>query len=165
MTREQVNAYAKFKALYETTDIEQFKSNAQEIKKDAPLLRSGFFAYSNVPFQKTNIPHEQHWAWNQSNAKISVPLHDDKVLTFRKISPRKRYNDNPAPYFKVWLYQVQNPDSTDDYLLWCEKGDDLPSTGVKTEIGFIFPEQLTTASLSFLKPFVDTETAIELGWS
>merc|ERR1712000_431962 len=36
------------------------------------ILPTDFVMFSLEPFQ--NLPHEPHWVWNQSNAKIAVHL-------------------------------------------------------------------------------------------
>ena len=147
--------------------------NATHVNRTSPLLNTNFVASSFKSFQKAKLPREQHWVWNQSNAKVSVRIDSQTVLTFRKISPRKRAGVAAAPSFKIWLFHIQNAAQVDQYFLWCEKGEDVlptpqpmisPTHGISTEIGTIFPQQLSMDSFSFLEPFVDPQTAREFGW-
>ena len=169
LTPEQKNAYATF--MQYKLKLHSLLHLSAMINKDKTLLPTNFVAASYKPFLKANLPREQHWTWNQSNAKVSVRVDDTTLVTFRKINPKKRNGASKAPSFKVWLYQIHTEYDSDQYFLWCEKGVDtalftLPSNfnGVSTEIGTIFPQQISIESLSFLHPFTDTQTAIELGW-
>ena len=141
-------------------------------KKSAPLIKTNFMAASFTPFTKYKLPRESHWYWNQSNAKASVLL-DGESVTFRKISPRKKHNLT-APFYKIWIYHLHS--QPNQYFLWCEKGVDFdklddhqltvrsPSEGISTAIGTVFPQEISIASLSFLKCFIDDNSAKEFGW-
>ena len=115
---------------------------------------------------------------------------DEQTIILRKISPRKRSKvTKSTPSFKIWLYHIQSKNHPDQYFLWCEKGVDsnedfeeslnlaltphftnnFPAQnticgGIQTSIGVIYPERISLDSLAFLQPFVDTSTAVELGW-
>lgn len=162
LSREQEKALNFFLLHHAETNSDKMFANTKKLKKSAPLLESGFMASSYVPFKKSKLPREKHWAWNQSNSKISVKLQETKtIVTFRKISPRKRF-DKKAPSYKSWLYHIHS--QPEIYFLWCEKGTEAVVQGISTEIGTIFPHLLSITSLSFLVPFVDEKTAVEFGW-
>ena|SRR3990167_5071692 len=143
------------------------------IKNTPSLLPSNFVAASYYPYKKSKLPREPHWAWNQSNAKVTVK-DDDEIITMRKISPRKKSGVAVAPSFKIWLFQIQQPTLPEQFFLWCEKGveGETPTTnittngneGITTEIGVIYPNQISVDSLSFLAPFIDEKCAEEFGW-
>ena len=162
LSKEQENALETFRQyLPRLPDI---ASKGVLLKKSGPALQTGFVAANTVPFKKTKLPRESHWAWNQSNAKISVRLNCGTLVTFRKISPRKRLSAK-APFYKIWLYHIHN--EKDLYFLWCEKGEENKEnqiTGVMTEIGEIYPQELSLSAFSFLRPFLDADTATSLGW-
>ena len=151
------------------------------LKKNEPLLPSNFVAASLSAFEKSDLPREKHWIWNQSNAKVSVKFAEATVI-FRKISPKKKVGVLKAPSFKIWIFQIEFTHLPEHHFLWCEKGvigsasdmisqsplvswqKQISCRGVSTEIGTIFPHQLSTQSFSFLLPYVDEKTALELGW-
>ena len=159
LTREQSRAFEVLQSNLEV--LEKSIDNCSRLKKKGSLLETDFKAYSTTPFKKTKIPREKHWSWNQSNAKVCViqPEADGGVITLRKITPRKKYQDRPVPKFKIWLYHISTSNS---HFLWCEQG---VNAGVITAIGIIFPENVTVESLSFLSIYVNEETAVDLGWS
>ena len=160
LSKEQSIAFDKFQSISQDGFL-KWQKNCSYLKKNNLLLPSGFVAASAIPFKNTKLPRQKHWAWNQSNSKASVRVNDRTVVTFRKISPRKKYSDQWAPNYKIWLFHAQSENVEDIYILWCERG---ALAGVDTEIGLVFPEQLTLNSFAFLKPFVDDILAQELGW-
>ena len=162
LTREQIRAFEVF--VTHLAGLEKYSCNMYRLNTGGPLLETDFIAFSRNPLEKTKIPREKHWSWNQSNAKATVPLHGDGFVTFKKLSPRKRYSNLDAPKLKIWLFHLQTR-SFEGHLLWCEHGPMPERKAVETETGVIFLEEVTTTSLSFLMPFVDETTARELGWS
>src|SRR3990167_7539592 len=168
MTKEQQKALAVL--LKNLPNFHSFTHNCYRINKTGALLPTNFIAASYEPISKTSIPRENFWSWNQSNAKIIVKAGQQTTITFRKISTKKDVNCSAnAPSCKIWLYEVASLWGLPQYFLWCERGASpsmLSSSsnvkGIKTEIGTIFPDQLSTESLSFLRPFVDDELAAEL---
>ena len=163
LTKEQKKAIATL--LGYIVHFHALRANAAAIRRDEPMLQTGFIATSYFPFLKTNLPRvPRNWVWNQSNAKVLVELNDKSVVTFRKVSPKKKNSvQEKAPSYKVWLFQVEYKTKQDEYYLWCEKGREL-GEGVDTEIGTVFPQDVSTESLSFLRVFVEDSTAVELGW-
>ena len=172
----------------------QYRSTLHNLLHHINLIKSSplptnFVAASYQPFKKSKLPREKHWSWNQSNSKVSITF-DEQTIILRKISPRKRSKvTKSTPSYKIWLYQIQAKNIPDQYFMWCEKGVDtnedyeemlnlthaphvtntLSSAnafcgGIQTSIGVIYPERISLDSLSFLQPFVDSSTAIELGW-
>src|SRR3990167_6751974 len=151
LSREQLGAIHILQSHF--NHLTAFGENCSHLKKKSALLESEFKAFSYSPFKKTKIPREKHWTWNQSNAKASVVLGSGCIVTFRKISPRKKYNDVVAPQFKIWIFHISGQNSMECNFLWCEKGansieQELLAMGVKTDIGVIFPNQLTISCLS-----------------
>lgn len=168
LSREQEKAMNTF--LQYKSKLQDLVKSDYQFKKNANLIETGFVIASYTPFRKSKLPREKHWAWNQSNAKITVKLPDNMVVTFRKISPRRRL-PQPTPSYKIWLYHLQEPEL---YFLWCEKGAQKKvnlnavcalDEGIDTEIGIIYPQCISVSSLSFLSPYVDEKVAQELGWS
>ena len=167
LTREQQKAL--FKLQQYSTKLHNLLHLATNIKKNTTLLPTNYVASSYSPFQKSDLPREQHWTWNQSNGKISMPLDSNSAVTFRKLNTRKRAGVIDAPSYKVWLFHIQSSSGPDQYFLWCEKGFDGHlnggvGCGVTTEIGVVYPHKLSMEALSFLHPFTDAGTAKEFGW-
>ena|SRR3990167_8729419 len=161
LSREQNRALTVF--LDNCHSLSSYQDNLSRLKKNGAPLPTGFKAYSKQPFAKTKIPREKPWVWNQSNSKVSFNLPDGYVVTFRKISPRKKFQDLKAPSYKIWMYHIFNVTKghTNEYFMWCERGCE----GVATEIGVIFPQELTTDALSFLTVFIECpKVKKELGW-
>lgn len=158
LTPEQekaLNVFKQYKPI-----LNQLVANSGRVKRNGSLLPTDFVATSFAPYKKSKIPREKHWSWNQSNSKVTVQVDEHMGITFRKISPRKRPTTEKAPSYKIWLYHVHTEPEL--FFLWCEKGVD--NCGINTEIGTIFPGDLSMESLSFLHPFVDGETAVAFGW-
>lgn len=186
LTPEQQSAFDIF--LQYRTNLHGLLHHINAIKSSP--LPTNFVAASYQPFKKSKLPREKHWSWNQSNSKVSITF-DEQTIILRKISPRKRSKvTKSTPSYKIWLYHIQAKNLPDQYFLWCEKGVDsnedyeetlnlgltphysntaFPTSnticgGIQTSIGVIYPERISLDSLSFLQPFVDTSTAVELGW-
>ena len=168
LTREQKNAvkvYVKY-APY----LDNLMSTSRAISTEMNMFKTNYVSASAVPYSVSKLPKEMPWTWNQSNAKITVPVDEKTQLVIKKVSPRLRSPllMGPAPSYKIWVYKVMARNQEDCYFLWCEKGVDTnydrDMLGVNTEIGVVFPEVLSADSLSFLLPFVDGNTARELGW-
>ena len=175
LTREQKMALATI--LQNLKDFDLLVSNAEQLGKESPLLHSNFMAASYSPIEVLNIPKQQHWCWNQSNAKIEVNVGDQMTISLRKFSPRKNPSSvSQAPSLKMWLYEIKlEEEEKMKYFLWCEKGvatvthhmtlsQSHPAGGIQTEIGIIFPESVSLEELSFLKQFIEERMAEELGW-
>ena len=162
LSREQVKAY-NFYSRISREDPSILQNKWLRVRKNSAMLPTDFYAGNAIPIEKTSLPRESHWAWNQNNAKICVKGSDGELVTFIKITPRKRYFGMSAPNFKIWLFHATYP-SHDFYFLWCEKGAAPEANGISTEIGMVYPEELTLTSFAFLAPFVDPFLARELGW-
>ena len=164
LSREQQRAFAVF--LQYRAKLHNLVHLSCKVRPKAPLLPTDFIASSYQEFQKANLPREDYWTWNQSNAKVMIKVDAQCTVTLRKVSPIK-LGLECAPSYKIWLYNVCALSSPDQFFLWCEKGEDeieVTSNGINTEIGTIFPHQVSLDQLSFLHPFVDKQTAIEFGW-
>ena len=133
------------------------------VRGDAPLLSTNFVAASIIPFFNVNLPHCLNWFWNQSNAKITVVIDDTTTILLKKICTKRFNSQVPLPpSHKIWIYEIERKDTETWFFLWCEKGVE---GGIETEIGTIFPESISLASLAFLSPFLTDKTiAKELGW-
>ena len=142
----------------------RFLNKRSSLGRHASLLPSGFIATSFQPFLISNLPRGTHWQWNQSNRKVTICVESEIFVTFRKLCVKRKYSTSPesdaVPSFKIWIFEVEYGEfASSQYLLWCEKG-----LGIETDIGTIFPENVSTGDLSFLKPFMDQFQAEELGW-
>jgi len=85
------------------------------------MFPTNFMAFSSEPFHK--LPHEDHWMWNQSNAKVSTKLDSGAEVTFQKMNTRKKKNFTKAPSYKIWLFTVLSNTSNEEFFfMWCEKG-------------------------------------------
>ena len=167
LTREQKLAFSVLKQNAQYFD--KLVISPQSLHKNGPLLKTNFMAFCHVPIEKTSLPVEDYWCWNQSNSKVQVQLDYFTTVTFRKLSTKKRsFSHEVAPSYKIWLFEIDSRIAESRYFLWCEKGicepEYLPQQGVVTEIGIIFPEALCVESFSFLRPFVEENVANELGW-
>ena len=169
ITKEQQNALTVL--VGQLPNFQRLLPSATCLKKNGSLLPTNFMAASYEPIMKTAIPRETYWSWNQSNAKVSVKIDEQTTVTFRKISTKKHSSSQKcAPSSKIWLYEINSLWGLPQFFLWCEKGINstniLKKKGVETEIGTIFPEELSAEALSFLRPFVeDDKLAAELGWA
>ena len=165
MSKEQQKALTV--VLQNLNHMESKLKYSECIRKNGALLPTDFMAASREPILKTNIPRESYWSWNQSNARISYHVNERTTITFRKVSTKKdvEYLSN-VPSGKIWLYDISTMWEPTYYFLWCERGVTPTGShsGIKTEIGVIFPDQLSAQCLSFLRPYVDEELAVELGW-
>src|SRR3990167_826981 len=159
LTKEQKVAYSVLQQNWQ--NIDKLLMGSQTLKRNGPLLKTNFVGFSFYPIEKTTIPVDNYWCWNQSNAKVSVQIDMFTTITFRKVSTKKKSSSTlPAPSFKIWLFEIESMISASKYFIWCEKGvteqmDYIPHKGVYTEIGTIFPEALNINNFSFLRPFVE----------
>src|SRR3990167_44745 len=145
--------------------------NTPRLSKYSPLLPTDFVTASQHPICASDLPKAPNWTWNQSNAKVLVVLSEKVTVTLLKLSPRVRSGIKfTVPSLKVWIYQIETRLEPDVYFLWCEKGinpEDCVEDFGRIEyqgIEMIHPQCISLQSLSFLRPFVDHETALELGW-
>ena len=171
LTREQQLAIKVF--INHRSAMQSLLKTSKHFGKSHPLPAAHFVAASHQPFQISKFPREEHWCWNQSNAKINVKIDDFTTITLRKVSPRTRMFQAVLPSYKIWLFDVESSCLPGYHFLWCEKGIEesiklevttYAETGVETEIGLIFPSLISVESLSFLMPFVNENVAEELGW-
>ena len=176
LTREQKNAIQVYLS-YEYS-LDQLLPFTEMLHKDSRLLPTNFVAFSYLPIQKSSIPKENSWSWNQSNVKITTAINEYTTLTLKKVSPRKLAGGSGCnPSFKIWLYEIIK-NNNKLYFIWCEKGHILGSAshtdplvakledGLLTPIGTIFPHKLSLQSFSFLKDFVEDRNLVtELGWN
>ena len=168
MSREQKGAFTLL--MQNINSFDNFTIAANYLQRNGTLLKTNFVAASYHPIEKTDIPCEANWCWNQSNAKVVIEIDHVTRVTFRKISTKKKtHNSAPAPSYKIWLYEIESLITQPQYFLWCEKGtceafQFFPSVGINTEIGTIYPESLSIRSFAFLRPFVEEQVAVEFGW-
>ena len=125
--------------------------------------------YFQPPILASDLPRAADWTWNQSNARQTFNLEQGVTVTLRKVSPRIRN-------LLAWLLLLKFGSTRLTSLL-------LPIfilIGARREqISMKFgpiqweqkpPLELYTLrlflldSLSFLLPFVNVDTAKELGW-
>ena|SRR3990167_1340449 len=126
---------------------------------------TGFMAARYSEYKLAQLPAGKHWTWNQSNARVAVQIDPNTLVVLKKVSPRLRIpnSGHQVPSYKVWIVWVKCA-TYEYYFLWCEKGDEPGKVCVETEIGPVYPEQISVESLSFLLPFIDDKSARELGW-
>ena len=176
---EQEKAYSVLKEnlpIYHSLIVDNFSSKPFE---------TNYKAFSRKPILKESLPHESWWVWNQSNAKVERWLNENIKVTMQKFNPRKRagYREKKASY-KLWLFCLTNKRMEHQLsFLWCEKG--VPSVNsfltvdtplffdsfdpcviqAEPEIQYMdIEDTVTLDSLSFLKSFVDPNTAAQFGW-
>ena len=133
---------------------------------------TGSLIYTRKSVRRVDLPHENHWLWNQSKAQSTAIFNEASLkIIWYKINPRKKPQSNDRyPAFKVWVFKIFHSTSDDElHCLWCERGKDTPESipplvPISTAIGRIQPEKLTGEELSFLKPLMDPATAKEFGW-
>ena len=132
--------------------------------------QTNFFCFSISPIRREHLPHEEHWVWNQSNAKLCTTMYEGRVgVTIQKFNARKKPKyDQRQPSYKVWIFTLENylPDPL--YALWCEKGkqfgEEPELVAVHNHIPKVQPEELRLESFDFLRDFVSEESALEFGW-
>ena len=140
---------------------------------DKPLencTHTNFFTFSVSPIRREHLPHEEHWVWNQSNAKLTASLFSGSVtVTLQKFNARKKPRARVRqPSFKLWIYTIDDFLPQTLFSLWCEKGREpgeapqLVGQGKQPKADF---SDLKLESFSFLKRFVSEETAQEFGWT
>lgn len=166
LSREQNNALEVL--LRNKSRFHSLLANAKCVSKNSPLPETDFIASATQPFKISKFPREKHWSWNQSNAKVSTTLEDGTVVTMKKISPRTRSTIGTVPSYKIWIFHLEKQNEADAFFLWCEKGctndEDQQPKGINTEIGRVYPEDISIESLSFLYQFIEHDIAVELGW-
>ena len=159
LTREQSNAIQVF--ISQRPYLDQLFQQKDEI-----VFETGFVAARYAEYRLSQLPSGKHWAWNQSNARVVVQVDDHTQLILKKVSPRVRLanSGHPVPSLKLWISWIKSTHNQDYYFLWVEKGEEPGKNCIETEIGPVYPGQISIESLSFLMPFVDSNTARELGW-
>lgn len=132
---------------------------------------TNFFGFSLVPIRREHLPHEEHWVWNQSNAKLTTTIFDRVSVTIQKFNARKKPKFGiRQPSYKVWIFTIENFISEPLFAIWCEKGKQvgqdppLVHHHQQSESTTIQPEELKLESFDFLREFVSEENAIEFGW-
>lgn len=93
---------------------------------------------------------QEHW---QSQCNRSVIRVGNATVCMQKFTSVRHHNKI------LWLCEVYLNDFM-LYFLWCEKGEICMSGSVP--LGS--PTPITLDDLSFLRPFVSTTLAIDLGW-
>ena len=160
LAKEQRRALNAF--LPHRNELRSLEKSLVENPEVGSWLPTNFIASSRSKFEK-QLPHGDTWIWTQSNPRVNIRIDTETEITFRKLNPRRKglHNQKPPP-LKVWLYEIKSGRSSEGvwYFVWCEKGP----AGIRTEIGEIYPECLSICDLAFLSPFVERETALELGW-
>mmetsp|Transcript_19437 Transcript_19437/g.24558 ORF Transcript_19437/g.24558 Transcript_19437/m.24558 type:complete len:171 (-) Transcript_19437:77-589(-) len=135
------------------------------------LFTTGTIYFSNVSLSKLPTDDTDTWVWNQSNRNVTVALNQVQEVTLQKMNTRRRRGCQEAPpSYKVWLYSIGDLGHPPHLFgLWCEKGIN-PCDRAQAEKNN--PPQQTRKqsseflnSLSFLKSFVDSDVAHELGWN
>src|SRR3990167_2127851 len=175
LTREQQVAISIF--IKQRNNMDHLLRTSKYLGKHHPIPAVNYVTASFHPYQISKLPREQHWCWNQSNAKVTINVDDCTFVTLKKISPRSRNcHQGNVPSYKIWLYQVETTFMPEYHFVWCEKGIeqdiyspcannfDCSVSGISNEIGTIFPSLISVESLAFLTPFVSGSVATELGW-
>mmetsp|Transcript_44898 Transcript_44898/g.68657 ORF Transcript_44898/g.68657 Transcript_44898/m.68657 type:complete len:189 (+) Transcript_44898:127-693(+) len=132
--------------------------------------------------KKGNLPTDNTWSWNQSNAKQTISLDENRTVTIQKMNPRRKRHVLDSPSYKIWIFVICEKGKSDIEFIWCEKGlpASLPAPICEQKMDEFydmeeifelddlcddnFVDDLKIEDLSFLSEFADVETCIELGW-
>ena len=78
------------------------------------------------------IPSGISWRWNQTRCRIQLTNEDESAISISKLRPRRRRVtsrspdfsslDGPVPSFKLWVFELVQPNFPDFTVLWCESG-------------------------------------------
>lgn len=105
------------------SNLPKWRSQLFEGQMELSQLTTNFMCFSPTPIK--NLPHDNTWVWNQSNAKIHVQLNEHTFVSFQKMNTRKKKNAPKPPSHKLWMYAIHTVNSnmpSEMFFLWCEKG-------------------------------------------
>lgn len=179
LTPEQQRATSVFRESYEKFDL-QTAFPVRSLNLDQVTI-SNVMLFVEGRINRRTLPHETHWAWNQSKSKVQFSMEDGTQVKFAKLNPRRvKSNNIGLPSYKLWVFEVESPKITSSnsiFFLWCEKGkassDAEPPLVQETSRGHKKPklqepqqstEEISVAQFAFLADFIDPEIASQLGW-
>ncbi len=120
-TREQSDAFRVLEA-----NINCFHDLRVDQITEKPLL-TGYMGFFTVKIDKSNLPRENSWNWNQSNKKIEklYGLSNRTRVVLQKFNARSKNSDTRrSAGQKLWLYTIFNTENNKFVasFVWCEKG-------------------------------------------
>ena len=128
--------------------------DAKDLSMENIFPQGSIFFYDGH-LKTSNIPREKHWKWNKSRGIAS--LNDTCNLmnvSFYKLNSKTLRHERSSPNLKVWVFNMINLENSMEFgLFWCQKGYTEPSL-----------DDSLLNDLSFLREFVSTDTALDLGW-
>jgi len=95
------------------------------IKIPCSVLPTDFRCIMKGKIPKNALVCEDHWSWNQSNAKIRTVTDNGLEVIIQKLNPRKKPETMlKRPSYKIWILAFRKTtDEVDPELfVWCEKG-------------------------------------------
>jgi hypothetical protein len=129
-----------------------------------------------VPFllRTRHLPRGTTWLWNQSRNRVSTQRIDGTPgsLLFYKLGTRRGLGvRESAPNYKIWIFNYSDPSVGHLSMVWCERGEPLPSISSTTPLvssdelsGSVSSDELFLSDYSFLAPFTTEALAREFGW-
>ena len=112
------------------------------------ILVTGTKCFTEFPVSMDSIPSGNGWVWRQSNARVSVRLDFQTIVTIVKLNTKKTVNaEKTKPPYKFWIVEIQLPNQCHLWYLYCEKGLNESSQPPVQE--FLFPN-FSETELSFL---------------
>lgn len=98
------------------------------------VLPTDFRCIMKGRIPKNALVCDDHWSWNQSNAKIRTVTDNNLEVIIQKLNPRKKPDTTlKRPSYKIWILAFRKVDDVcePELFIWCEKG--LSPAGVGIE--------------------------------
>ena len=178
LTPEQQRAISIFLECYKNYSADQVIVVRDLTMDELVISDAKLFVEGRI--NRRTLPHQNHWAWNQSKSKVQFSLEGGGQVKFAKLNPRRvKTTDAGLPSYKLWVFEVESPNITIHsslFFLWCEKGKtsvdaDPPlvqetrgSKKSKSQDVQQPTEEITVDQFAFLADFIDPEIASQLGW-
>lgn len=89
------------------------------------VLPTDFRCILKGKIPKNALVCDEHWSWNQSNAKIRTVTDNGLEIIIQKLNPRKKPETTlKRPSYKIWILAFRKTTDVADpeLFVWCEKG-------------------------------------------
>jgi len=124
------------------------------VKIPRSVLPTDFRCILKGKIPKNALVCDEHWSWNQSNAKIRTVTDNGLEIIIQKLNPRKKPETTlKRPSYKIWILAFRKTtDVTDPELfVWCEKG--LQANGEGHHIPHTVPTDRKSVSFAHTGSF------------
>lgn len=181
LRKEERIAIDKLESLFEN----RFARNT--IRLTLTDIETDFTFFTNQQLKTSLLPKGRGWIWNQSRSRKTVQLRGYEICFYKVNARIIKYSPYTAPSYKVWIYHIKHGIEQFSFF-WCEKGNDEASAVIQNDPFQLLsipsskpqfrasssPEKfepdynrvvpVTLEELSFLKPYVSSNTASVFGW-